>query len=287
MHIIVGGTGQVGSAVARALMKRGEPVTVVTRDVAHAADLAAAGAKVAVVDIRDVKGLRATFRTGTRAFLLNPPADPSGDTDAEERANVAAIINALDGSNLEKLVAASTYGARAGERCGDLTVLYEFEERLRAQPIPAAINRGAYYMSNWAGMLSLALETGKLPSFFPADLSLPMVAPVDLGEVAADRLVSLIDDIALQHVEGPECYSAREVASAISVAFDRTIEVDVIPREAWEPTFLQFGFSSEAAASYACMTAAVIDGQTSGPADPVRGRTSVAAFVDAMARQVS
>ncbi|MHC0053892.1 NmrA family NAD(P)-binding protein [Actibacterium sp. D379-3] len=194
MHIIVGGTGQVGSAVARALLKRGEPVTVVTRDAEHAADLAAAGAKVAVVNIRDVAALRATFRTGTRAFLLNPPADPSGDTDVEERANVAAIITALDGSDLEKVVAASTYGARAGERCGDLTVLHELEEKLRAQPIPAAINRGAYYMSNWAGMLGPALESGKLPSFFPADLALPMVAPTDLGEAAADRLVSPADD---------------------------------------------------------------------------------------------
>ena len=285
MHIIVGGTGKVGSAVARALLERGEPVTVVTRDAVHATNLEAAGAKIAVVDIRDVEGLRATFRAGTRAFLLNPPADPSGDTDAEERANAAAIMAALEGSGLEKVVAASTYGARVGERCGDLTVLYEFEEKLRAQPIPAAINRGAYYMSNWAGMLGPALDSGKLPSFFPADLSLPMVSPTDLGEAAADRLLSPVDDIALKHVEGPEPYSPRDVAEAISAAFGRTVEVEVIPREAWEPTYLQFGFSEEAAASYACMTGAVVDGQTPGSATPERGRTSLKAYFDALTRQ--
>ena len=287
MHIIVGGTGQVGSAVARTLLKRGEPVTVVTRDAAHSTDLEAAGAKTAVVDIRDVEGLRATFHAGTRAFLLNPPADPSGDTDAEERANVTAIMAALQGSGLEKVVAASTYGARAGERCGDLTVLYEFEEKLRAQPVPAAINRGAYYMSNWAGMLGPALESGKLPSFFPADRSLSMVSPTDLGEAAANRLLSPADDIALKHVEGPEPYSPRDVAEAISAAFGRSVEVEVIPREAWESTFLQFGFSESAAASYACMTGAVVDGQISGSTDPVRGCTSLRAYVDSLARKAS
>ncbi|MCC0030425.1 MAG: hypothetical protein H6891_09455 [Brucellaceae bacterium] len=48
----------------------------------------------------------------------------SGDTDAEERETVDAIVGALAGSGLEKVVAASTYGARPGERCGDLTVLH-------------------------------------------------------------------------------------------------------------------------------------------------------------------
>jgi uncharacterized protein YbjT (DUF2867 family) len=184
MHVILGGTGQVGSATARALLERGEPVTIVTRDPNHGSDLEAAGSRIAVADVRDVARLREVFRTGTRAFLLNPSAAPTRDTDAEERANVAAIVEVLDGSGLEKVVAASTYGARPGERCGDLTVLHEFERRLKAQSIPAAINRGAYYMSNWGGMLDAVRGSYTLPSFLPADMALPMVAPEDLGEAA-------------------------------------------------------------------------------------------------------
>lgn len=82
MHIILGGTGLVGLATARALLKRGEPVTIVTRDAVHGSDLRDAGARIAVADIRDIAGLREVFRTGTRAFLLNPPADPSGDKNS-------------------------------------------------------------------------------------------------------------------------------------------------------------------------------------------------------------
>ena len=279
VHIILGGTGQVGSAVARSLLKLREPVTVVTRTLARAADLKRCGAEIAVGDIRDVARLREIFRSGTRAFLLNPPADPSGDTDTEERANVAAILDALDGSGLEKVVAASTYGARPGERCGDLTGLYEFEERLRAQPVPAAVNRGAYYMSNWTGLIDAVRESGILPSFLPEDLAIPTVAPDDLGEAAAARLMEPIGDTGTWHVEGPQRYSPRDVAVALADALEKPVQVAVVPRDMWEATFRQIGFSEAAAASYACMTSAVVDGQVKAPDNPLRGSTTLRAYL--------
>ncbi|MGJ8530842.1 MAG: NmrA family NAD(P)-binding protein [Alphaproteobacteria bacterium] len=279
MHIIVGGTGQVGSATARALLIKAEPVTIVTHNEDHATELKVAGAKIALADIRDVATLRDVFRSGTRAFLLNPPADPSGDTDAEERANVAAIIAALDGSGLQKVVVASTYGARPGERCGDLTVLHEFEEKLRAQPIPAAINRGAYYMSNWGGILDPVRDSGKLPSFFPPDLMLPTVAPEDLGKAAAQRLLEPVRDNDIRYIEGPERYTPEDVAQAFRDAIVTPVEVETIPRDAWEATFKQFGFSDDAAASYACMTAAVVDGDTERPDNPARGTTTLRDYI--------
>jgi len=278
MFVILGGTGQVGSATARALLNAGQEVMVVTRDEDHGADLKASGAKMAVADIRDTDAMRAVFRTGRRAFLLNPPAVPSGNTDAEERANVAAILSALDGSGLEKVVAASTYGAFEGERCGDLTVLHELEQALMDQPIPAAINRGAYYMSNWVGVAQGVAESGILPSFFPADLSLPMVAPADLGEAAARRLMTKTDDTGIEHVEGPARYSARDVAAAFAAVMGRYVDVQEVPPEALEETFLQFGFSEEAAASYACMTRRVIDGKPDSVATFRKGAISLEAY---------
>lgn len=282
MHIILGGTGQVGSATAHALLDRGETVTIVTRAAVHGAELKKHGAQVAEVDLRDVDTLRDLFRTGKRAFLLNPPADPSGDTDAEERRNVAAIIEALQDSGLEKVVAQSTYGAFEGERCGDLTVLYELEQSLLAQPIPAAINRGGYYMSNWAGMIGMIKETGTLPSFFPADLILPMVAPSDLGREAARRMMTSVSDTGIQHVEGPARYSAPDVARALADLLDRDVEVQEIPSERLEETFGQFGFSEAAAASYACMTRRLIAGKTDTDDEPIRGKTSLDQYLKAL-----
>ncbi|HEV2506743.1 MAG TPA: NAD(P)H-binding protein [Mesorhizobium sp.] len=285
MHVIVGGTGQVGSATARALLNRGEPVTVITRNADHAPDLKAVGARIVVVDVRDSDGLRQVFRTGRRAFILNPPAAPSTDTDKEERTNLAAIVAALDGSGLEKVVLASTYGARPGERCGDLTILHEFEQALNAQPIPAAINRGAYYLSNWGGMLDVIRDSGKLPSFLPADVYIPMVAPRDLGEAAATRLIGPVEDTRLKYVEGPKHYRPRDVADAFSEILAMSVELDVIPREKWVETFERFGFSRPAAQSYACMTGTVVDEPVAKLENVERGPTSLRDYINGLVNQ--
>ena len=147
MHIILGGTGHVGSAAARRLLALGQPVTVVSRSPDKRADWERQGARFAVADALDADALRAVFRQGQSALLLNPPADISGDTDAQERRSVAAILQALDGSGLRHVVAESTMGAQPGEHLGDLGVLYELEQGLRRQAIPASIVRAAYYMN--------------------------------------------------------------------------------------------------------------------------------------------
>lgn len=282
MYVILGGCGNVGSATARALLDQGQDVTVVTRSKARGAELEKAGARTAVADIRDVDALRAVFQLGKRAFLLNPPADPAEDTDEEERMNVAAMLTALQGSGLEKVVAQSTYGAFEGTCCGDLTVLYELERGLLSQPIPAAINRAGYYMSNWSGMLGEVKRSGILPSFFPGDLPIPMVAPNDLGELAATRLMSGTDDSGVMHIEGPERYTAEDAASSLAILLNCKVKVHEIPPQALEETFLSFGYSEKAAASYACMTRRMIDGQADTSDQPVQGKVSLAAYLKSL-----
>jgi uncharacterized protein YbjT (DUF2867 family) len=279
MHVIMGGTGHVGSQAATALLGRGEAVTVVTRDADHATTLREKGAEIAEADIEDVASLRAAFRRGRRAFLLNPPADPSTDTDAVEKSSVARILEALEGSGLEKVVAESTGGAQPGERIGDLSVLWELEQGLARQAIPAAINRAAYYMSNWDGMLDGVRGTGKLPTMFPADMPIPMVAPKDLGRIAADRLMTGPDDTGIRYVEGPRRYSSADVARAFSNALGRPVTVEVTPRERWKQAFQALGFSDAAADSYARMTAASVDSNFDVPEEPLRGTTTLETYI--------
>lgn len=279
MHVIMGGTGYVGSATAEALLARGERVTVVTRDADHASDMHRKGAEIAEADANDVASLRAALRRGRRALLLNPPADVATDTDAVERSTVRCILDALDGSDLEKVVAISTGGAQSGERLGDLNVLWELEEGLRGQPVPAAINRGAYYMSNWDDQLDSVRRTGTLSTMFPADLPIPMVAPADLGRAAAARLMSGTDDVGVRHVEGPRDYTCNDVAAAFASALSRPVTVNVTPRDRLEEAFQSLGFSKAAATSYARMTAVSIDGGFERAGAPSRGSVELGTYI--------
>ncbi|WPH17111.1 NmrA family NAD(P)-binding protein [Variovorax paradoxus] len=279
MYVIMGGTGHVGSAVAQALLDRGEAVTIVTRDAKRAGAWRAKGAEIAEANVEDVASLRAAFQRGRRAFLLNPLADTSADTDTIERRTVANILSALEGSGLQKVVAESTGGAQPGERIGDLSVLWELEEGLRRQSIPAAINRAAYYMSNWDGLLDAVRSTGRLPTMYDPDLTIPMAAPLDLGEIAARRLVSPLDDVGIRYVEGPRRYSSVDVAKAFSQALGRPVELDVTPRDKWKAAYRGLGFSEAAADSYARMAAVSVDSGFDMPGDALRGSTTLEAYI--------
>jgi uncharacterized protein YbjT (DUF2867 family) len=279
MYIILGGTGHVGSATVAALLARGEAVTIFTRDPDRAQRWRAAGAELLEGDVDNVQALRRAFRFGRRALLLNPPADVKDDTDTVERRRVSNILAALEGSGLEKVVAVSTGSAQPGSRLGDLSVLWELEEGLRRQPIPAAINRGAYYMSNWDGLLETVRDTGRLPTLFDAELRMPMVAPGDLGEIAAKRLVSALSDVGVRYVEGPRRYTPADVAKAFEKALDRDVEVAVTPRAEWKASFRRLGFSPAAADAYARMTVASVSGGFDMPDDSVRGGTTLETYI--------
>lgn len=286
MFVIMGAYGHVGAAVVNALLRREQAVLAVTHDPRHVFRWQGTGAEVVLADVNDPASLRAAFRQGRRAFLLNPPAPVDGDTDATERRSVAHILEALRDSGLEKVVAESTGGARPGERLGDLNVLWELEEGLRHQPIPAAINRAGFYMSNWDAQVDRVRETGALASLFPADLPLPMAAPSDLGEAAAQRLLSPIDEIGIRDVEGPARYSANDVAQAFAKALDRPVRAVVTPRDQWVASFMQQGFSEAAAASYARMTGAALD-DLDLPDDPLRGQVTIDEYVQSLVLPVS
>lgn len=282
MHIIMGGTGHVGSETAKALLQAGEAVGIITRDAGGADALRDAGAEIIEANVDDVASLRAAFRRGRGAFLLNPPSDTSKDSDTIERRQVANILAALDGSGLEKLVAESVGAARAGDRIGDLSVLWELQEGLAKQPIPASINGAGYYLSNWDAQLESVRKTGRLATMFPAHLKLPLVAPADLGRAAAERLMSSIDDVGIRFIVGPEHYSSQQVADAFARALGRDVELDVTPPGQLEAAFRELGFSNLSAQSYARMTRAAIEQAGDTALEVWRGEVTLDAYIDAL-----
>lgn len=277
MFIILGAGGNVGSEVVKSLNKAGQKVIAVVHSQDKAHQLPAADVEAVVADVGDSVALQAVFRRGKRAFLLNPPGDPAGDSNAQELATAKSIADALRDSGLEKVVVASTYGAQPGDSIGDLSTLFEFERAVLASGIPTAINRGAYYFTNLA-MLVEPTRKGVLPTAFPGDFALPMVAPADLGAVAAERLMSGLDDVGVVHVEGPERYTFDDVAAAFATALGRAVKVSTTPRDQWEASFLAVGFSPQAARSFARMTAATMDAPDM-PEAPRRGSVTLEAFV--------
>ncbi|MEA5601782.1 NmrA family NAD(P)-binding protein [Nostoc sp. UHCC 0252] len=286
MHIILGGNGHVGSAVAQTLLSQGEPVTIVSRSSASIPEWQKRGAMVEVVDVHNTVELRRVFAKGKRLFLLNPPANPATDTDVEERKSLASILEAITDSGLEKIVAESTYGAQPGSQIGDLGVLYEMEQQLAAQSIPFSIIRAAYYMSNWDLSLQSAKQDGIIHTFFPTDFALPMVAPRDIGQLAARLMTEPIKNTELHNIEGPERYSSLNVAQAFAKVLQKPVEVVETPRDQWIKTMQNMGFSNAAAASFSNMTTLAIKGEMPPHNLVTRGVVSLESYIAELAHSV-
>jgi uncharacterized protein YbjT (DUF2867 family) len=280
MYIVLGGTGHVGSSVAATLLQQGEKVTVITHDNKKIKDWEKRGAKTAIVDVLDINSLREVFKTGTRLFLLNPPAKPSTDTVAEEKKTLFAILDALEDSGIKKVIAESTYGAQSDESIGDLFVLFEMEERLKKMDLSATIIRAAYYMSNWDTALETAQKEGVIHTLYPADFKLPMVAPKDIGEIAAKLLSEPIEKSGLHYVEGPEEYSSADVAEAFANALGKPVKTIETPKDQWLDALRQIGFSEKAAKSMAAMTEITLEQKYEKPQSPMRGATTINKYIE-------
>ena len=275
MDIVLGASGHVGGTVARRLLEQGRPVTVVLHRPEQDSEWSARGASVAVLDVHDTAALTAAFSKARRAFLLNPPASPSLDVDHEERRTVHSIIEAVRGASLEKIVVQSTYGAQDNPHCGDLGSLYTFEQGARETGVPLCVVRAAYFMSNWYGALSTARQSWVFPSLLPKALKAPMVAPQDVGELAARLLAAPVEETGTYSIEGPETYTPEDVATALSAVLGRDVTVDEIPRSQWLEFYRSHGFCPEAAQSYATMTGIFVDGRYDRPRTPLRGATDL------------
>jgi uncharacterized protein YbjT (DUF2867 family) len=261
------------------LISQGESVTVVSRSPATITTWQKRGAQVAIADVHDTLELHRVFTTGKRLFLLNPPANPATDTDTEERKSLTSILRAIENSGLEKIVAESTYGAQPGSQIGDLGVLYEMEQHLAEQPIPSSLIRGAYYISNWDFSLQTANQDGVINTFFPVDFRLPMVAPRDIGQLAARLLTEPVERTGLYNIEAPERYSPRDVAEAFAKALQKPIEAIEIPPEQWINTMQQMGFSNEAAKSFSNMTTIALKGEFPSPDRVTRGVIPIESYI--------
>ena len=281
MYIVLGGTGNVGSSVAEALLKKGENVTVITHDSKKVSEWEKKGAKTEVLDVLNTDKLREVFKTGRRAFLLNPPGDIAKDNVTEEKRTVASILNALENSGIEKVVAESVYGAQKGDGIGDLGVLFELEEGLRKMNIPADVIRAAYYMSNWEMSLESAKNEGVVHTLYPPDFKLPMVSPKDIGRIAARFLTEDSEGVKVHYVEGPKEYSSADVAEAFGKVLGKKVEAVQTPKEKWLETLKQTGFSEISARSMMKMTELTLAG-AERPESPIRGATSIDEYIESL-----
>jgi NAD(P)H dehydrogenase (quinone) len=244
MYSITGITGQVGSAVARALLGSGQTIRAVARDPAKVSAWTRRGCEIAVADMADSAALARAFEGTDGVFVLLPPVfDPSpGFTEA--RAYVDAVKAAIIAASPARVVCLSTIGAQAVQP-NLLNQLGIMEQQLADLDRPVAFVRPAWFMENAACDVAPARENGVIPSFLqPLDKAFPMVATADIGSLAARALQETWQGRRVIELEGPCRVTPNDIATAFSAVLQRPVHMQVVARDAWEALFRAQGMKN-------------------------------------------
>ena len=243
MVAVTGITGKVGSQVARGLLAQGQAVRAVVRSQAKGEEWAALGCEVFVASVDDAESMTKAFRGVDGVFLMTPPNyDPEpGFPDTQRIA--AALRAAIEASRPAKIVFLSTVGAQVTE----LNLLNNSgmtEAMLRTMPVPVAFLRAAWFMENAAWDIESA-KSGVVHSFLqPLDHRIPMVATEDIAQTAVELLGQSWNGVRIVELEGPERYSANDVAAALASALGTPVRNEIVPRSTWEELFRSQGMKN-------------------------------------------
>jgi uncharacterized protein YbjT (DUF2867 family) len=261
MNIILGASGQVGSAVVKNLIDKGEPVKGIVRNEHKASALKKDGAEYAIADASNLQSLKKAFKDGDTIFVLTPETGKEENVLAETGKILENYLRAIEDSPVQKIVGLSSIGAQHDKGTGNLLMSYMLEHAFTDLKVEKVFVRPAYYFSNWLAYADIAKETGVLPTFFPEDFSLPMISPQDVAEFLANVISGKQKNEGIYELTGAAEYSSEEVASAFSKKIGKKITAKQTPRNQWEEALSKIGFSKDGIKNFIEMTQAVIDGK--------------------------
>ena len=240
-YSITGITGQVGGAVAHALLTAGKSVRAVVRDPAKGARWTAQGCGLAVAEMDDVPALTAAFTGAEGVFVLLPSSFDPAPGFPEVRRLAAGLRTALAAASPARVVCLSTIGAQASQE-NLLTQLSILEQELGKLRMPVTFLRPAWFMENASWDVAAAREKGLIASFLqPLDRSFPMVATADVGHVVAELLQEKSPVARVVELEGPNRVTPRQIGNTLAAILGRSVRTEAVPREAWHDLFISQG----------------------------------------------
>lgn len=288
MYTVAGATGQVGSAVAHALLEAGEDVNVLVRDADKGAHWSERGAKVTIADLHDAPRLADALRASQGAFVLLPFNLAVPDTAADQYAMAAAITEAVRDSGVPHVAMLSSLGADLADGPELLRWLGELESGLRATGTVVTAVRSAHFQEKVRELFGPVQAADTYPVFGDsADVPTAMVASRDVGAVIAKALASLPAAHQYIDVEGPE-YTERQAAEALGALIGRSLQVVTIPRAGWTGALTEAGVPEQAAELLAGLYEAVERGLVTPRAERhVRGQTPIEGTLRGLASELT
>lgn len=222
--LVTAGTGQVGRAVVSDLLRRHEPVRVLTRNAASARQLLGDGPELVAGELTDRSVRRAAFKDVTRLFL------GMGNHVGQVAAECAAIAEAR-AAGVERIVklsgpAPSPDALLVAERWHA-----EIEDRLWSSGTAAVALRPTAYTTNLLAFAATVAREGVLRA--PVEgARVAFVDPRDVGSVGAALLMaSSLPAERVLRLTGPAAVTYHQVADAIGDVLGAPVRFEPVSEE--------------------------------------------------------
>ncbi len=265
MYVVVGASGNTGSAVADALLAAGEKVRVVGRTASHLERFTKRGAEAAIVDVSDpdTQDLIKAFSGATAIYAMIPPDTKSEDVLAYYGVVAKVLVTALQVSAVSHAVVLSSIGADKSSNTGPVVGLHRLEELINnVGGLNALYIRAGYFMENLLPQAGIIKNFGTMAGPLRADLALPMIATRDIGRYAAERMLKRdFNDKEAREVLGQRDVSYTEAARVVGDAIGNPqLSYMQLPDEQLKPALRQIGMSENMASLILELSAALNNG---------------------------
>jgi len=260
MIAVTAPNGNVGSETVRALLRAGVRPRVLTRHPESLPQDFRERTDVVAVDLRDHAAVVASLRGIQSLSWITPsPALDESDPLAYYDELAETLQGAVTSNAIGRVVFQSSVGAERRNGVGEIDGLAATEQRLDALGIDVVHLRCGLLMSNLL-LDPDALNGGTIRVLLPLDLPMPWVAPRDVAEVTAARLLSPHwSGREVQALHGPEHLTWSEVAEVLSSTLSRPIQVERVRDEAMRGDLRASGLTEQRVAAIIGMSTGIRD----------------------------
>ena len=227
--LVLGGTGTVGSHVARELLGKGADVSVLTRDPKKAVP---AGARAVPGDLLDPGTIRSAFAGRDAVFLLNA-------VSATECHEGLMAVNGARMAGVKKVVYLSVHRVDEAPHLPHFGAKLPVEAALKASGIPFTILRPNNFFQNDTWYKDAMLGYDVYPQPF-GDVGLSRVDVRDIAEAAAIALTAGAANGETVNLVGPDVLTATATAATWGGVLGRKIAYGGNDLDAWEKQSLAF-----------------------------------------------
>ncbi|MEU7435492.1 NAD(P)H-binding protein [Streptomyces sioyaensis] len=235
-------TGNVGRHVVATLIRAGVRPRVLLREPARLAPEVQDEVDAVQVDQYDADTVVAATE-GVDALFWVDPTTGSEDPLADYVRATSSVVRAVTENRIGRVVFQSSVGAEKRHGAGEIDGLAHTETALDDTGVDVTHLRCGYFFTNLELQLN-ALRAGTLQVILPLDHPMAWVAPRDIAEVAATRLLSPTwSGRCVQAVHGPADLTWRQVAQILTAATGRRISVEQIPDNAMRTQLHQAGMT--------------------------------------------